>query len=464
MGIHSDILFKSSSKIFWKNDVFETKEIFEWANNFEENLKIIGLKPNHRVAYLSEHQLINFLIYETALSLGENLILPCSFKYIKENLFEIINDIKLDYIITDSKILTKWIASKVHITLCEVDINKISKTYIIKLEDKKNDSIIELKGSTILMSSGTTSKSKYIIQTQNNFSTSIHTFANSSLFNNCYSYLNLLPLYFSGGRKVFYSSLKNNLDIILTQSIKVDSFDFDLTAVTPYLLHQLINQNNFKKGFKCICGGAELSEYLILKSFESNIDVYNVYGLTETSSIISFNEPENRKPNTVGKLCSINQYKILNNELFVKGDTVCSYRMENGDTKYQLDKDGWLATNDLVEVDEEQYLKIIGRKSDTFKLSNGTMTTLQELYKIVGGYLGNQFSLKMIDNEKFNIYIESVKKDMYLEIIDKCRDINNNEAFLISNVYFVSLKRDNLKFSKQVSTDSYSIEHLSKLH
>ena len=444
--------------------MFETKEIYEWAKTLAENLKIFGLKSNHRVAYLSEHQLINFLIFETALSLGENIIVPCSFKYIKENLFEIISDIKLDYIITDSKILSKWIASKVNVTLCEVDINKISKTYIIKLEDKKNDSITELKGSIVLLSSGTTSKSKYIIQTQNNFSTSIHAFSNSSLFNNSYTYLNLLPLYFSGGRKVFYSSLKNNLDIILTQSIKVDSFDFDLTSATPYLLHQLIHQNNFKKRLKCICGGAELSEFLMQKSYESNIDVYNVYGLTETSSITSFSEPENSKPNSVGKLCSINQYKIIDNELFVKGDTVCSYRMENGVAKYQLDKDGWLATNDIVEVDEDQYLQIIGRKSDTFKLSNGTMTSLQELNKIVGGYLENQFSLKKIDNENFDIYIENVENDMFIEIIDKCNDINNNEAFFISNVYFVSLKNNNLKFSKQVSTDSYSIEHLSKLH
>ena len=153
MEVHSDILCKSSSKIFWNNEVFETKEIYEWAKTLAENLKIFGLKSNHRVAYLSEHQLINFLIFETALSLGENIIVPCSFKYIKENLFEIISDIKLDYIITDSKILSKWIASKVNVTLCEVDINKISKTYIIKLEDKKNDSITELKGSIVLLSS-----------------------------------------------------------------------------------------------------------------------------------------------------------------------------------------------------------------------------------------------------------------------------------------------------------------------
>ena len=122
-----------------------------------------------------------------------------------------------------------------------------------------------------------------------------------------------------------------------------------------------------------ICGGSPLSNDLENFYWNIGVKVYCGYGLTECSPVISTNCPNNHKFTTVGKKFSSLQIKIADdNELLVKGINVMKqYHHQPAKTAEAFNADGWFKTGDLASIDEEGYLKIIGRKKELFKTSNG---------------------------------------------------------------------------------------------
>lgn len=121
-----------------------------------------------------------------------------------------------------------------------------------------------------------------------------------------------------------------------------------------------------------ICGGASLS--LDMERFYHNIkiNIYCGYGLTETSPVIATNCPKFHKIGTVGKNFPSVEIKINDDcELLVKGKNVMKqyHNLENETTQSFIDQ--YFKTGDLAKIDDQGYLKIIGRKKELFKTSNG---------------------------------------------------------------------------------------------
>ena len=109
-------------------------------------------------------------------------------------------------------------------------------------------------------------------------------------------------------------------------------------------------------------GGAGISVD-ILRFFqdELGIPVYQGYGMTEASPMISLNTPSHNKIGSVGKVLDCNQVHIApDQEIHVKGSNVVSAIGEE-----------WIRTGDEGYVDHEGYLFITGRSQDRFKMSNG---------------------------------------------------------------------------------------------
>jgi len=122
-----------------------------------------------------------------------------------------------------------------------------------------------------------------------------------------------------------------------------------------------------------ICGGAMISRDM--EKFFTNIglNLYPGYGMTETSPVISANCPKNYKFASVGKLyCDVNARINQDGELEVKGPNVMKrYHNQQGLTNEVIDKDGWLKTGDLAEIDNDGFIKITGRKKELFKTAYG---------------------------------------------------------------------------------------------
>ncbi len=122
-------------------------------------------------------------------------------------------------------------------------------------------------------------------------------------------------------------------------------------------------------------GAAALQPRLARVYLAAQIPVMEGYGLTETSPVIAVNEEKNDgvRIGTVGRPLEHVQVRIASDgEIEVKGPNVMMGYYNNEEaTKDVFTADGWFKTGDLGEMVEGEYLKITGRKKETFKTSGG---------------------------------------------------------------------------------------------
>lgn len=122
-----------------------------------------------------------------------------------------------------------------------------------------------------------------------------------------------------------------------------------------------------------ICGGAALPDEVYRFFINIGIPLFQGYGLTETSPVVAVNTPLESKIYTIGRALKNVEVKLNpDGELLVKGPNVMKgyYKMDNEGARF-IDSEGFLSTGDLASIDSEGYIKIIGRKKEQFKTSNG---------------------------------------------------------------------------------------------
>lgn len=122
-------------------------------------------------------------------------------------------------------------------------------------------------------------------------------------------------------------------------------------------------------------GAAALQPRLARIFLAAQVPIQEGYGLTETSPVIAVNDQDNdgTRIGTVGRPIKDVQVRIASDgEIEVKGPNVMiGYYKNEAATKEVFTADGWFKTGDLGEMVEGQYLKITGRKKETFKTSGG---------------------------------------------------------------------------------------------
>lgn len=116
-----------------------------------------------------------------------------------------------------------------------------------------------------------------------------------------------------------------------------------------------------------VTGGAKISEKILKQLENKGVYVYEAYGLSENSSIISLNSPAQRKIGSVGQLLEGIEPKFVNGELLVKTPTLCAGYYSSDDTSCDL-SDGYLHTGDIAEI-RDNFLYITGRKKHVIILS-----------------------------------------------------------------------------------------------
>ena len=124
------------------------------------------------------------------------------------------------------------------------------------------------------------------------------------------------------------------------------------------------------------------------------ITVYEGYGLTETSPIVTANVPGQRKLGSVGRALPGVRVVIDHStasgsphgEVVVYGPNVMSgYHNRDGDTRAAFTPDGGLRTGDMGYLDEDGYLFLTGRIKEQYKLTNGKFVVpslLEERLKV----------------------------------------------------------------------------------
>ena len=123
------------------------------------------------------------------------------------------------------------------------------------------------------------------------------------------------------------------------------------------------------------CGGASLQSKLERLFWAAGVKIINMYGLTETSPIITISNTElgKYKLGTVGSLIEGVELKIADDgEILCRGHNVMlGYYKDEQLTKESFDDEGWFHTGDIGHMEDEKFLVVTDRKKEIFKLSNG---------------------------------------------------------------------------------------------
>jgi len=132
-----------------------------------------------------------------------------------------------------------------------------------------------------------------------------------------------------------------------------------------------------------VSGGAACQVKLLRIFNAAQIPVYEGYGPTENSPVISVNRRKPRsdtKFGTVGPPISGIEVKLAEDgEILVKGPTVMVGYYKRPDLTEEVIIDGWLHTGDIGTWDFGRYLKITDRKKELFKTSGGKYVAPQPI-------------------------------------------------------------------------------------
>jgi long-chain acyl-CoA synthetase len=193
---------------------------------------------------------------------------------------------------------------------------------------------------------------------------------------------NLMIFFAVGGRNILIPSPRplSNLQRVMRQE-PITWFTGVNTLFTA-LLHEpwFVEAREWKlKG--TVAGGMALAPAVARRWEETTrTPIFQGYGLTEASPIVTLNPFHRPKPGTIGVPVPGTDVRIVDDndvdvpagqpgELLVKGPQVMPGYWQRPDETARVLRDGWLATGDIATIDEDGYVAIVDRKKDMILVS-----------------------------------------------------------------------------------------------
>lgn len=130
-------------------------------------------------------------------------------------------------------------------------------------------------------------------------------------------------------------------------------------------------------------GSASLQAKLARVLLAAGVPLFEGYGMTEASPLISVNHYlKGTRVGTVGLPVKYVEIKLAEDgEILVKGPNVMQGYYKNKEETDKTIIDGWLHTGDIGVWEEQRFLKIIDRKKEMFKISGGKYVIPQPIEK-----------------------------------------------------------------------------------
>lgn len=144
----------------------------------------------------------------------------------------------------------------------------------------------------------------------------------------------------------------------------------------------------------CVGGGALLDIKQQRFFYSLGIPIYQGYGLTEATPIISANTPQVHKLGSSGKVLPSVEAKIMKSdsteapvgvkgELVIRGDNVMKGYFKNESATNETIRDGWLYTGDLGYFDADGFLIITGREKALLISQDGEKYSPEEIEEAI---------------------------------------------------------------------------------
>ncbi len=282
--------------------------------------------------------------------------------------------------------------------------------------------------ATFIYTSGTTGNPKGVMLTHGNLASNIEAGAECLNFGNDYVALSFLPLSHSFERTVDYIYFYSGINVAYAESIHTVARDFGRVnphvfvsvprvyekvlakvqeavasgsslrrrlfawAVSvgkealPYRLAQTVPKGSLKwrlavadrlvfskirarlgsRFEKAVSGGAPLGRETAEFFWGAGIEIYEGYGLSETSPVLCVNRPGGARIGSVGPPITGVELKIdEDGEILARGPNIMrGYHNLPDETAACFTADGWFRTGDIGTLDEDGYLFITDRKKE----------------------------------------------------------------------------------------------------
>ena len=501
------IKHKKDKKVEYENITY--KNLLEDVNNFGASLYSMKIRPESRVAIIGRNR-YEWIVAHVANLMGGMVSVPLDKDLQIGELEDSLIRSKATTIVFDDKYLdaikeikergktsletficmdgTRPTEEADDVKKLKKSINALSMRSLIKTEHKKEKKeytsykVDGKKMSILLFTSGTTSKSKAVMLSQEGVAVNIWDMLEIEGLKSTDTNIAFLPYHHILGSVGQLVMLSNGIKTVFTDGLRYLKDNFkeykvSVFVAVPLLIEKLYQgilvgvkkkgkEKVFKFGkklsgalLKCkidirrkifkdvlaelggelrlvISGGAPLAKETAESMEGIGITVEQGYGLTETSPVVAAENIYKKKNGTIGVPLEHVQVKLVDQdengvgELCVKGPTVMlGYYEDKEATDAVLEPDGWFHTGDLAMIDKKGFITITGRKKDVIVLKNGKKVFPDELEFLVKKIPGVEevFVYGRPDEEDENdlmvcvkiVYVKDAVKELYGDITEE---------------------------------------------
>ena len=441
------IKHKNGDKVTYENKTY--KNLLEDINSFGTKLYDLGYK-NKRIAVVGRNR-YEWVVAHLSNLLGGIVSIPLDKELQVDELESCLVRSKADVVVFDEKYIEniEEIKRRNNTNLKEyicMSKNENYKDFWSLLKDGKNllkkgkkeyvsAKIDPYKMAILLFTSGTTSKSKAVMLSQNNIASNVYAMLLVEDFKPTDVNLAFLPFHHIFGSTEMIVMLACGIATAFPDGLRyvaqnLKEYKVSVFVGVPLLveaIYKKIEQEIEKKGktklinkakkvsnfllkigidvrrklFKevidalggsmrfVISGGAPLDKRVAQGFNELGIKLVQGYGLTETAPVIAAENCKKVRYGSIGIPMDNVEVEIVDKdedgigELRVKGPNVMLGYYENEEETNKVLKDGWFYTGDLGYFDKDGFLFLTGRRKDMIVLKNGKKVFPEELETLI---------------------------------------------------------------------------------
>ena len=441
------IKHKKDKDVSYENITF--KQLLQDINAFGTKLYEMGFK-NKRIAVVGRNR-YEWVVAHLANLLGGMISVPLDKELQVDELESCLERSKADVVVFDEKYaenikeIQKRGNTKLKKYICMGEQEGFESFWELKKRGEKlikqgekeytKAKIDEDKMAILLFTSGTTSKSKAVMLSQNNIASNVYSMLLVEDLKPSDSNLAFLPYHHIFGSTCMIVMLASGIKTAFPDGLKyvaqnLKEYKVSVFVGVPLLIEAIyknVEKEIDKKGKtklintvkkvsnilrKChidirrklfkqvidalgghmrfvISGGAPLDRRVHQGFTELGIEVAQGYGLTETAPVIAAENYKKKRYGSVGVPLENVEVEIVNKdangigEIRAKGPNVMIGYYENEEATKAVLKDGWFYTGDLGYFDKDGYLFLTGRQKDMIVLKNGKKVFPEELEVLV---------------------------------------------------------------------------------
>jgi len=206
-------------------------------------------------------------------------------------------------------------------------------------------------------------------------------------------------------------------------------------------------RENFGGKLEFFVGGGALLDIELQRFFYAiGIPMFQGYGLSESSPVISANVPQKHKlgssgsivPNLEVKICDGNGNALAtaqHGEIVVKGENVMAGYWKNEKATRETIQDGWLHTGDLGYLDSDGFLFVLGRNKSLLIANDGEKYSPEGIEETVTGHSRFIEQILLYNNQSpYTVALLVPNRDASLQWLKEknlsCRTAEGQEAVL----------------------------------